>query len=170
MNILDIDVDELIQSIAHKVKNRSDQSIDYKIIGIQTGGVWIAERLRQQLNIKEPIGLVNTAFYRDDFETQGLYSNVVASDISWEVDGAHVLLVDDVLYTGRTVRGALNEIFDFGRPASVTLVTLVNRTGNRQLPFQADISGIELESEYPIKLIGPDPLSLCNMQPLEKTS
>ncbi len=131
------------------------------MIGIRTGGVWIAERLHRRLGLDEPLGILDIAFYRDDFSRLGIDPQVRPSDLPVPVDDRHIVLVDDVLHTGRTVRAALNEIFDYGRPASVLLCVLVDR-GGRELPIQPDIAGIEIdlpEGEQ-IKLTGPDELVL----------
>ena len=103
------------------------------LVGIHSGGAWIAERLRQLLGIDEPIGLIDVSFYRDDFSEKGLHPQVRPTEIPFGVDGRHLILVDDVLYTGRTTRAALNELFDYGRPASVELAVLADR-GERELP------------------------------------
>ena len=161
MTPLDFDVETLIQQIVTQIRQHPIASKSPKIIGIRTGGLWIAERIHEILGLEEPVAAVNTAFYRDDFETTGLRGNIQATDIPWNVDGAHIILVDDVLFTGRTTRGAINEIFDFGRPSSITLVALIDRQGYRQLPICADIVGLRLETDYPIKLTGPNPLTLC---------
>ena len=131
------------------------------MIGIRTGGVWIAERLHATLAMDEPLGLLNINFYRDDFTAIGLHPRVDPSSLPFAVDDRHVVLVDDVLYTGRTIRAALNEIFDYGRPASVTLAVLVDRDG-REIPVQADVRGtsIALGADESVKLVGPDPLAL----------
>ena len=113
-------------------------------MGIHTGGVWLAERLHQELAITHPLGTLDVSFYRDDFDRIGLHSKVKRSEIPFEVEGAHIILVDDVLYTGRTIRAAINELFDYGRPASISLATLVDR-GGRELPIAAQYIGIELE-------------------------
>ncbi|OQW95181.1 MAG: bifunctional pyr operon transcriptional regulator/uracil phosphoribosyltransferase [Beggiatoa sp. IS2] len=134
---------------------------DVLMIGIHTGGVWVAERLHQLLNLRTPLGQLNIAFYRDDFTRIGLHPRVQPSTLPMDVENRPIVLVDDVLHTGRTIRAALNEIFDYGRPASVTLAVLVERNG-RELPIQADIVGysICLDTGKYIKLRGPDPLSL----------
>jgi len=131
-----------------------------RILGIHTGGVWVAKALRQALDIESPAGALNISFYRDDFSQIGLHPQVRPSDIPFDIEDQHILLVDDVLYTGRTVRAALNEIFDYGRPASVTLAVLIERDG-RELPFEANIVGthIELESGQQVKVRGPDPIT-----------
>ncbi len=131
------------------------------MIGIRTGGVWVARHLHEQLELDSPLGELNINFYRDDFTRIGLHPQVQPSNLPFEVDGRHILLVDDVLHTGRTIRAALNEIFDYGRPASVALAVLVERSG-RELPIQADVVGerLELGEDEHIKLTGPEPLSL----------
>lgn len=131
------------------------------IIGIHTGGVWVAEHLHRLLALREPMGILDISFYRDDFTRTGFNPQVRPSYLPIALDNRHLLLIDDVLHTGRTIRAALNEIFDYGRPASVQLVVLAERSG-RELPIQADIAGIrpQLESGQHITLIGPKPLSL----------
>lgn len=131
------------------------------MIGIHTGGVWLAERLHKELGINSPLGALNITFYRDDFTRIGMHPQVTPSSLEFEVDEQHIILVDDVLHTGRTIRAALNEIFDYGRPASIILVTLVDRSG-RELPISADVTGVQLElsATEQIKLTGPEPLSL----------
>jgi len=134
---------------------------DTVLIGIHTGGVWVAERLRERLAVEPPIGELDIAFYRDDFSQIGMHPSVRPSKLPFEVDARHIALIDDILYTGRTVRAALNEVFDFGRPASVLLAVLVDR-GGRQLPIQPDAAGttLALGHDEHVKLTGPDPLVL----------
>ncbi len=107
------------------------------LVGIHTGGVWLAERLHSALGLTSPLGSIDVSFYRDDYGSRGLPAGIKRSSIPFEVDGAHVVIVDDVLYTGRTIRAAMNELFDYGRPARVELAVLVNR-GGRELPISAD--------------------------------
>jgi len=114
--------------------------LDPVLIGIQTGGAWVAESLHQLLAIKSALGTLNISFYRDDFTRIGLNPKVKASDLPVDVEDRHIILVDDVLQTGRTIRAAMNEIFDYGRPASITLVVLIDR-GPKELPISADIVG-----------------------------
>ena len=95
------------------------------MIGIHTGGAWIAQKLHQSLGLPDPLGTLDISFYRDDFTRVGLNPQVKASDLPENVDGRHIILVDDVLHTGRTIRAAMNEIFDYGRPESVVLAVLV---------------------------------------------
>jgi pyrimidine operon attenuation protein / uracil phosphoribosyltransferase len=154
---------DLLQGMAKDLRQRLDQQqIDNPcMIGIQTGGVWVAKQLHQALGLGQPLGKLNITFYRDDFTRIGMHPQVTPSSLDFEVDDQHIILVDDVLHTGRTIRAALNEIFDYGRPASVTLVSLVDRPG-RELPICADVTGVQLQlSEHQhIKLTGPEPLQL----------
>lgn len=134
---------------------------DPLIIGIHTGGYWIADRLCQRLGHTRAPGELNIAFYRDDFSRIGMHPHVTPSNLPFNVEDRHVVLVDDVLHTGRTIRAAMNEIFDFGRPASITLVVLIERSGH-ELPIKADIVGksLTLKPDEHAKLLGPEPLAL----------
>lgn len=134
---------------------------DPLLVGVHTGGVWVAEALRERLGLKQPIGTLSITFYRDDFTRIGLHPQVKPSQLPPSVDDRHIVLVDDVLHTGRTVRAALNEIFDYGRPASVMLAVLVDR-GGRELPLEPTVvaTRLELEPGQNIKLTGPAPLKL----------
>jgi len=131
------------------------------MIGIYTGGVWVAERLHRLLGLSEPLGTLDISFYRDDFTRVGVNPTVKTSNLPVNFEERHVILVDDVLHTGRTIRAALNEIFDYGRPASVTLAVLLNRDG-RELPIEAQVVGhhLKLKKHEHIKLLGPEPLQL----------
>ena len=137
------------------------QISDPAMVGIHTGGVWLAQRLHQLLEIEESLGTLDISFYRDDFTRVGMNPQVRPSSIPFAVDDRHILLVDDVLQTGRTIRAAMNEIFDYGRPASIILVTLVERSG-RELPIQPNVVGIRppLSMDQHISLTGPEPLGL----------
>ncbi len=136
------DAEKVFNNLARKIQ--TDGNRDYVLVGIRTGGVWLAERLHQDLAITKPLGILNVSFYRDDFDKIGLHAQIKPSEIPFEVEGAHILLVDDVLNTGRTVRAAINELFDYGRPASIILATLVDR-GGRELPIAAQYIGVELD-------------------------
>ena len=103
------------------------------LVGIFSGGAWIAERLKELLDLPEDIGLIDVSFYRDDFAEKGLHPQVKPTVIPFDVEDRHIILVDDVLYTGRTTRAAINELFDYGRPASIELAVLADRAG-RELP------------------------------------
>ncbi len=135
------------------------------MIGIHTGGVWVAQQLHQRLKLNEPLGTLDISFYRDDFTRIGIHPQVQPSTLPLSVDGRHIILVDDVLYTGRTIRAAFNELFDYGRPASIMLAVLVERDG-RELPIQADAVGqhVSLKAGEQIKLQGPEPLTLTTTQ------
>jgi len=131
------------------------------MIGIHTGGVWVAEALHQQLGLGEPLGSLDISFYRDDFSRIGMNPQVKPSALPYAIEDRHIILVDDVLHTGRTIRAAMNELFDYGRPASIMLAVLVERSG-RELPIEATISGLHLDlgpNEH-VKLNGPSPLQL----------
>lgn len=134
---------------------------DPAVIGIHTGGVWVAAQLQQRLALRTPLGKLDISFYRDDFSRIGIHPQVRPSELPFDVDERHVLLIDDVLYTGRTVRAALNVLFDYGRPASVMLAVLVDR-GGRELPIAADVVGtyLELSAGQQVQLTGPQPLQL----------
>ena len=123
------------------------------LIGIVTGGLWLAERLHRDLHLEVPHGSLDVSFYRDDFQHKGLKRKVTPSTIPFEVEGRDLILVDDVLYTGRTIRAAMNELFDYGRPASIRLAALVDR-GGRELPIAAQFVGtmLELPAQYNIEL------------------
>ena len=114
------------------------------MIGLYTGGAWLAEKLHALLALPTPLGLMDIAFYRDDYHAQGLHHDPKRTRIPFDVNGRDLLLVDDVLYTGRTVRAAMNELFDFGRPSSIALVVLADR-GGRQLPICAQHCGAKVE-------------------------
>jgi pyrimidine operon attenuation protein/uracil phosphoribosyltransferase len=114
------------------------------LIGIVTGGAWLAERLHAALNLEVPCGTLDVSFYRDDFQHKGLKRKVAPSDIPFEVEGRDLILVDDVLYTGRTIRAAMNELFDYGRPARIRLASLVDR-GGRELPVAAQFVGAVID-------------------------
>ncbi|MBK6632365.1 MAG: bifunctional pyr operon transcriptional regulator/uracil phosphoribosyltransferase PyrR [Betaproteobacteria bacterium] len=106
---------------------------DTTLVGIHTGGVWVAERLHAALGLKTPLGCLDVSFYRDDFSRSGLHAQIKSSDMPFEVEDRPIVIVDDVLYTGRTIRAAMNEIFDYGRPARIDLSVLIDR-GGRELP------------------------------------
>lgn len=113
-----------------------------RIMGIATGGAWLAQRLQADLGLQGPPAIVSSSMHRDDFSQRGMASSTQTT-IPFDVNGADIVLVDDVLYTGRTVRAVLNELFDFGRPARVRLAVLVDR-GGRQLPVQADFAATSI--------------------------
>src|SRR5687767_3085602 len=136
------DVEALLAKLAAELKGRLAPAT--AMIGLHTGGVWVGERLHAQLGLTEPLGTMDIAFYRDDYHKQGLHHDPKRTRIAFEVEGRDLLLVDDILYTGRTVRAAMNELFDYGRPASISLVVLADR-GGRQLPICAQHCGTKVD-------------------------
>jgi len=154
--------DQLLEKLATDLENLLDhRSIDNPLmVGIHTGGAWLAEKLHDRLNIQDELATLDISFYRDDFSRIGMNPQVKPSSLPPQVEDRHIILVDDVLQTGRTIRAAMNEIFDYGRPASITLACLLERSG-RELPIQADVVGqtLELKENEQIKLTGPDPLA-----------
>ena len=136
------DAEKLFEALVAQLRSRVTP--DTGIVGIVTGGAWLAERLHQALGVNTPLGVLDPSFYRDDFSKAGLHHQVKPSQIPFEVQGQGILLVDDVLFTGRTVRGAMNELFDYGRPARIDLAVLVDR-GGRELPITAQHVGASFE-------------------------
>ncbi|WP_296259872.1 MULTISPECIES: bifunctional pyr operon transcriptional regulator/uracil phosphoribosyltransferase PyrR [unclassified Pseudomonas] len=132
-----------------------------RFIGIRTGGVWVAQALLEALNSQAPLGTLDVSFYRDDFSQNGLHPQVRPSELPFEIEGQHLVLIDDVLMSGRTIRAALNELFDYGRPASVTLVSLLDLDA-AELPIRPNVTGatLDLSSDERVKLSGPMPLTL----------
>jgi pyrimidine operon attenuation protein/uracil phosphoribosyltransferase len=136
------DAEALLNQLAESM--RPQVSADTALIGIHTGGVWLAERLHRALGLKQPLGTIDVSFYRDDYQSRGLHARVKPSEIPFEVADADVILVDDVLYTGRTIRAAINELFDYGRPQRIRLAALVDR-GGRELPIAPQFLGAEVK-------------------------
>ena len=132
-----------------------------RYIGIRTGGVWVAQALQEAMGDSSPMGTLDVSFYRDDFSQNGLHPQVRPSELPFEVEGQHLVLVDDVLMSGRTIRAALNELFDYGRPASVTLVCLLDLDAG-ELPIRPNVVGatLTLAGNQRVKLSGPEPLTL----------
>jgi pyrimidine operon attenuation protein/uracil phosphoribosyltransferase len=140
---------------------RTQQISEPRFIGIRTGGVWVAQALLDELGSDSPLGTLDVSFYRDDFSQNGLHPQVRPSALPFEIEGQHLVLIDDVLMSGRTIRAALNELFDYGRPASVTLVSLLDLNA-RELPIRPDVVGatLSLAADQRVKLSGPTPLTL----------
>lgn len=136
------DPEQLLATLAHGIRPLLSGNV--ALVGIHSGGAWVAERLQAMLGDEVPLGTLDISFYRDDFEQRGLHSQIKPSSIPFEVNDCHVILIDDVLYTGRTIRGAMNELFDYGRPAKITLAVLVDR-GGREMPVEAQVVGAHLE-------------------------
>lgn len=155
------DIPALIDQMADELEQKLDINGQTAMVGIHTGGVWIARRLHKILKIQPLLGALDISFYRDDFTRIGMNPQVKPSDLPFTLDNRNIILVDDVLHTGRTIRAAMNELFDYGRPASIVLVTLVDRSG-RELPIEANVVGLHMElgPDEHVKLSGPDPLVL----------
>jgi len=156
-------VPELLDNLEAELKQiiTERQLVNPLMIGIRSGGVWIAEQMHLRLTISEPLGLLDISFYRDDFSQIGVSPNVKPSELPTYVEGRDIILIDDVFYTGRTIRAAMNEIFDYGRPKQIVLAVLIERDG-RQIPLNPDCVGarISLQADQRIKLSGPEPLAV----------
>lgn len=135
------DAEELLSLLIIELGNVVDENT--ALVGIHTGGAWLAERLHAALKVSVPLGTLDVSFYRDDYDVIGLHAQTKPSEIPFAVEGRHIILIDDVLYTGRTIRAAMNELFDYGRPASIRLAALIDR-GGRELPIAAQFVGAEI--------------------------
>ncbi|MCW8854987.1 MAG: bifunctional pyr operon transcriptional regulator/uracil phosphoribosyltransferase PyrR [Gammaproteobacteria bacterium] len=164
--------DQLLEKLATDLENLLEhRGIDDPLmVGIHTGGAWLAERLHKLLKIKQPLATLDISFYRDDFSRIGMNPQVKSSQLPPQIENCHIVLIDDVLQSGRTIRAAMNELFDYGRPASITLACLIERSG-RELPIQADVVGqdLELNDLEQIKLTGPEPLA-WEIKRMDRTS
>lgn len=138
--LLALDAESLYQALLAGIRPLCQEQT--QLAGVTSGGVWLAERLHRDLGIAQPVNVLSSALHRDDFSQRGLSSSVQTA-LGFDVNGADVLILDDVLYTGRTIRAVINELFDYGRPARVRLAVLVDR-GGRQLPIQADFASARL--------------------------
>ena len=158
-----LNIAELLDRLEASIRQQIAERKLHKplLIGIHSGGGWIAQLLHQRLAIAEPLGLLDITFYRDDFSQIGMHPKVKTSQLPPHLEGRDIILIDDVFYTGRTIRAALNEIFDYGRPNQVLLAVLIERNG-RQIPLQPDCHGarIDLPEGQRIKLTGPEPLGI----------
>ena len=135
MSNLVLDAEALYRELLAGV--RQLRTADTRLVGITSGGAWLAERLHKDLGLAGEVGVISSAMHRDDFAKRGLSGAGQQTQLRFDVNDSHIVLLDDVLYTGRTIRAVLNELFDYGRPASVKLAVLVDR-GGRELPVQAD--------------------------------
>jgi pyrimidine operon attenuation protein / uracil phosphoribosyltransferase len=167
------EIDGIIRRMGDELRSLiAERAIEAPLmIGIHTGGVWVADRLHEVLELTEPLGHLDISFYRDDFTRIGMHPQVRPSYLPVGIDDRHLILVDDVLQSGRTIRAALNVLFDYGRPASVILVTLSERDG-RELPIEPNVVGLhaKLEPGEQIKLSGPHPLLLLRGQSAKKSA
>jgi pyrimidine operon attenuation protein/uracil phosphoribosyltransferase len=141
MTALRIDAEALYAELRTAVQQQVQP--DTALVGIWSGGAWLAERLCLDLALPSPYGVVSSALHRDDFGERGMAAGADATKLPFSVDGRPILLIDDVLYTGRTIRAAINELFDFGRPSSVRLFVLVDR-GGRELPIEASFAAAKI--------------------------
>lgn len=139
---MQLDAEQLINVLAEKI---GDAAADIGVVGIHTGGAWVADKLAAKIGAAR-VGRIAVTLHRDDYATRGLHPQKNTTEIGFDIEGRHILLVDDVIQSGRTIRAALNELFDFGRPASVKLAVLVDR-GGRELPVQADYVAITMPLE-----------------------
>jgi pyrimidine operon attenuation protein/uracil phosphoribosyltransferase len=149
--MIELDAEAAYRALAARVREHV-AGRDIRLVGVHTGGVWLAERLRADLALEGEVGILDVSFYRDDFDRGGLARDGRPSRIPFEVNGADIVLVDDVLNTGRTVRAAMNELFDYGRPACIELAVLVDR-GGRQLPVHASLVGRTLEVPAEVSVV-----------------
>lgn len=158
-----LDMDQLLNELEAGLRQvLEDRGVEKPaLIGIRTGGVWLADVLSKRLGLDEPFGELDISFYRDDFSRIGLNPRVKPSSLPFDTEGRDIILIDDVIMSGRTIRAAMNEIFDYGRPASIILATLID-LGARELPIQPDVAGrsLTLESHQRVKLRGPEPLHI----------
>jgi pyrimidine operon attenuation protein/uracil phosphoribosyltransferase len=125
---------------------------DAAFVGIYSGGAWLAERIAQRLPDAHPIGFIDVSYYRDDYAMSGLKPNARRTSLPFDVNGATIVLVDDVLYTGRSVRAAINELFDFGRPERIELAVLVDR-GGRELPIEPTYTGATIDIPRDLSIV-----------------
>jgi pyrimidine operon attenuation protein / uracil phosphoribosyltransferase len=134
MTTLQLDAEALYADLKKGVRSLMPDGA--ALVGIWSGGAWLAERLQKDLGLSGAHGVISSTLHRDDFGSRGLASGTDATQLPFSIDGRHIVLIDDVLFTGRTIRAVVNELYDFGRPASVTLAVLVDR-GGRELPIAA---------------------------------
>ena len=135
------DAERALESLAASL--RAGVAHDAAFVGIYSGGAWLAERLGKLVPGEHPVGFIDVSFYRDDYASRGLKTGARRSDLPFDVAGATIVLIDDVLYTGRSTRAAINELFDFGRPRAIELAVLVDR-GGRELPIEPNYVGVRV--------------------------
>jgi pyrimidine operon attenuation protein / uracil phosphoribosyltransferase len=144
------DAEELLAELAQRM--RPAIAFDAAFVGIYSGGAWIADRLARMIPGAHPVGYIDVAFYRDDYARSGLKAGAKRSELPFDVEGATIVLIDDVLYTGRSVRAAINELFDYGRPARIELAVMVDR-GGRELPVEAAYCGARVAIARDLSLV-----------------
>lgn len=143
MTTLQLDAESLYANLRREVRALLPRLPDAALVGIWSGGAWLAQRLHQDLELPGAHGVISSALHRDDFGSRGMSASADATQLPFAIEGRHIILVDDVLYTGRTIRAVINELYDFGRPASVTLVVLVDR-GGRELPIEPAVAAARI--------------------------
>jgi pyrimidine operon attenuation protein / uracil phosphoribosyltransferase len=144
------DAEATLDRLAEKM--RGAVAHDACLIGIYSGGAWLADRLAPMLNGEHPVGYIDVSFYRDDYAQKGLREKPATTTLPFAVAGSRIVLVDDVLYTGRSVRAAINELFDYGRPESIELAVLIDR-GGRELPIEATYVGARLAVAHDLSIV-----------------
>jgi pyrimidine operon attenuation protein/uracil phosphoribosyltransferase len=141
VSLLALDAEALYRELLRGVQQLL--AADTHLVGITSGGAWLAERLHSDLGLPGQAGVISSVMHRDDFSRRGLSGAGRQTQLGFDVNDSHIVLLDDVLYTGRTIRAVLNELFDYGRPAGVKLAVLVDR-GGRELPVQADYAAARI--------------------------
>lgn len=139
------DPETLLAEITAKITEKIQTQLqpNSALVGIHSGGVWLMQRILKSIKQDVPYGTLDAALYRDDYAQRGLKTEPKPSNIAFDVQDKHIILIDDIFYTGRTTRAAMNELFDYGRPASITLAVLINR-GGAELPILPNIVGAEI--------------------------
>jgi pyrimidine operon attenuation protein/uracil phosphoribosyltransferase len=165
--------EDLYQALLSQLKVQQQAGASFELAGLASGGAWVAERLAKDLGMPH-FGVINVAFHRDDYAEKGMFffltSSTMPTHLPFDVNGANIILIDDVLLTGRTVRAALNELFDFGRPAQVELMVLADR-GNRELPIAADFVGEKVDvADQKILVLEKDAAGKFSFQLEERAS
>ena len=151
-SLTELNAEALYQKLLTQIREALANTPKVAVVGIRSGGAWIAERVVDDLKLDNPPGFIDVSFYRDDYAQKGLPAEVKPTQIPFDVVDSTILLIDDVLYTGRTTRAAINELFDYGRPARILLAALVDR-GERELPIAADFVAAHVSLEKNEKLV-----------------
>lgn len=151
-SITELNAETLYARLLEQIRKALANQPKVAIVGIRSGGAWIAERAVADLGLENPPGFIDVSFYRDDYAEKGLPAEVKPTQIPFGVEGSTILLIDDVLYTGRTTRAAINELFDYGRPARIFLAALIDR-GGRELPIAADFVAANVSLDKNEKLV-----------------
>ncbi len=159
------DAEATLAALAERM--RAAVAFDARLVGIYSGGAWLADRLAVLLPGDHPVGYIDVSFYRDDYGTKGLRAKVETTALPFDIGGARIVLVDDVLYTGRSVRAAINELFDYGRPESIELAVLIDR-GGRELPIEATYVGARIAAARDLSIVlnrAPDARLTLSVEP-----